>query len=76
MTTTIEIGKEKYHLQREMISWCQAQFDTDSRNWYWASSAPESWDDLEKWCISSAFGKSFFYFKNEADATMFALRWR
>ena len=40
----------------------------------WVHTDPDDWDE-RNWAMSSIFGNSVFYFKNQADATAFTLRW-
>lgn len=63
---TIEFGKDRYHLINAMVGWCHEHFG----NGGWLAHP----DD--RWAIKTAFGNSFFQFKHEEDATMFALRWK
>jgi hypothetical protein len=76
MTTTVHIGKDKYHLQREMETWCEENINNNAPYRNWTSFAPTLWEDMGTWCIASAFGNTFFYFKNESDATAFTLKWQ
>ena len=76
MTTTVEFGKDRYHLQGEMEEWCEHNIGCNPRysNHVW--SKPVEWEGLGTWCMASAFGTTFFYFKNHDDATFFALKWK
>jgi hypothetical protein len=69
---TVETTRRTFHLRGEMASWCVATFG-DSRYWVW--NKPKTWEGMGDWCMSSAFGNTEFYFKNEADATLFSLKW-
>lgn len=62
----ITFGKEKYHLHREMIDWC---------NNYIGAGGFITADDETLWDLSIAFGNSTYYFKNERDLVIFSLRW-
>jgi hypothetical protein len=75
MTTTIQFGKDKYHLQGEMESWCTKHIGENPPHKNWFYSKPNDWEGLGSWGMSSMFGSTFFYFKHEKDATAFALRW-
>lgn len=77
MTITVEFGKDKYHLQRQMEEWCTEHISQNPRykNWVFMKPKDGEWEGLGQWCMDSAFGNTFFYFKNESDATMFTLRW-
>lgn len=63
--TEFHFGKDRYHEIQYMISWCHLQFGDGG----WLASPSCTW------ATESAFGNTFFKFKNEEDATMFALRW-
>lgn len=76
MTTTVEFGKAHYHLQKDMIKWCDDNIDDNIVTQTWVSSTPINWLGLGRWCVSSAFGTTFFYFRDEPDATLFLLRWK
>ncbi len=52
--------RDRYPQVQTMIDWCFNQFGP-------------SVDD--RWSLSTAFGESRWLFKNQSDATMFALRW-
>lgn len=75
MTTTIQFGKDKYHLQGEMANWCKTQLGQNPNYGDWVYDEPKTWEGLGTWCMSSMFGTTIFYFKDESDATMFALKW-
>lgn len=64
--TEIQFGKNRYHEIETMIKWCYEHFG----NGGWLAQ-PNS-----KWSVESGFGNTFFMFKNEQDATLFALRWK
>lgn len=68
--TKVQFGKDHYHLQNEMIEWCKKYI---SPNYGWRKPDKERWGD--DWGIVSMFGNSFFYFIEERNATLFALRW-
>lgn len=75
MTTIVQLGKDRYHLHQEMEIWCSKHINYNPPYKNWVASEPKSWEGLGTWAISSMFGSTFFYFKNESDATMFLLRW-
>lgn len=75
MTITVEFDRRYYHLQREMEEWCNTYIGENPRYTNWVYSEPKEWEGLGTWCLASMFGTTFFYFKNEADATLFALKW-
>jgi len=62
MTHKITLGKDKYHLNKEMMEWC-LEFVGGSN-----ISSP-TWD------MTSVFGNSTYYFKHERDLILFKLRW-
>ncbi len=76
MTTTVELGKDHYHLQSNMEAWCTQHIGKNPRYTNWVYSQPKDWEGLGTWCMNSAFGTTFFYFKNESDATLFTLKWK
>lgn len=76
MTHTVEFGKDHYHLQRDMEKWCTEHIYDNPAYTNWVFSEPKEWEGLGKWCIASAFGNTFFYFKDSADASAFILRWK
>lgn len=54
------LNRDHYHKQAEIVEWCTNQFGPNrSGIWEW----------------NSAFGHTFFYFKNEKDYNWFILRW-
>jgi len=62
----IHFEKDRYHQIEDMVVWCVKQlgeggFYTSNKN--------------KRWALITAFGKSSWLFKNQDDATMFALRW-
>jgi hypothetical protein len=63
--TTIEFGKDRYHLISEMTKWLR---DNIGPGGY--SPAPDA-----KWHIESGFGNTWYTFENDSDASLFALRW-
>ena len=66
---TVEFGKDKYHLQNDMIQWCRDNLGTGG----WRQPSLKLWGD--HWGIVCAFGNTTFYFIEEKDAIMFRLRW-
>lgn len=61
----IEFDKSRYHLLEEMQVWCRENI----------GAGGYIYRDHFKWTIETAFGNSTFKFKNEKDATLFALKW-
>jgi hypothetical protein len=72
---TVELGKSYYHLQREMMAWCTEHIGKNPNYCDWAYSEPQNWEGLGNWCVTSMFGNTFFYFKEEKYKTAFVLRW-
>lgn len=76
MTHTIQFGKDRYHLQAEMVDWCNKNVGRNaSHTMDWAWGKPEEWEEGSIWKIESAFGNTKFHFKEQKDANWFALRW-
>jgi hypothetical protein len=61
----VELGRSHYHLQGDMTKWCKDNIGKGG------------WLKVEGgvWSVDSAFGTTFFTFKNESDMTLFLLRW-
>lgn len=78
MTITVQFDKDKYHLQSEMTKWCEEFLgkNADGRNWIIGNYEDENEWHTRTWALSSMFGNTFFYFKNESDATAFTLKWQ
>ena len=68
---TVEFDKRQYHLSGKMTDWCDQYIGIGG----WVYAAPDDWH-ARNWAISIAFGNTVFYFKDAADATAFALRWK
>lgn len=75
MTAVVEFDKDMYHLQTAMERWCTENIGTNPLYKNWVFAEPKSWEGLGNWCMSSIFGNTFFYFKNEKDAMWFKLVW-
>lgn len=73
MSYEVRFGKDRYHQQREMEVWCLECIG----NGGWSYSTPKTWDGMagNLWVMHSMFGHTTFAFKNEADASMFILKW-
>jgi hypothetical protein len=68
----IAFDKDRYHEQREMESWCEAQFGQGK----WIGEVyPKDWEGMPDWTIHCMFGRTTFAFKNKRDYTLFLLRW-
>lgn len=67
---TLTYGKDKYHLHTEMIQWARDNIGTGG----WRVPSKELWGD--SWGIVMAYGTQEWYFVDEHDATIFALRWQ
>jgi hypothetical protein len=66
----LSFGKDKYHLHTEMVQWARDNIGTGG----WRVPSQKLWGDT--WGIVINFGKQDWYFINEKDAIMFALRWK
>ena len=64
----LSFNKDKYHLHTEMIEW--ARENIGPGGWRVPS---KTWGDT--WGIVIHFGNQDWYFVDEHDATMFALKW-
>ena len=67
---TISFGRDRYHLQDEMVAWCRENIGVGA----WWNSLP-ALPVGQDWSIQYIFGRTTFWFKRESDATLFALRW-
>jgi len=72
----VQFDKHYYHLQNDMQKWCKEYIGPGG----WGN--PEPINDIEyfdrdnlKWYIDCMFGNTFFFFRNDRDATLFMLRW-
>ena len=65
--TEFSFGKDQYHLQNEIRAWCRGHFGPGM----WMNPKGQT----QTWGWESAFGNTHYFFKNEKDATIFALRW-
>lgn len=75
MTTIVQIGRDKYNLQLDMELWCVDNIGKNPPYKNWVYSKPISWEGLGDWCMSSMFGITFFYFKEESHARLFEQAW-
>lgn len=66
----LTFGKDRYHLHKEMIQWAEDNIGTGG----WRKPDRERWGD--SWGIVINFGNQDWYFVDEHDATLFALRWQ
>lgn len=64
---TVSLGRNHYHLQDEMITWCRQHVGIGA----WWSGLPAGQD----WSIECVFGRTTFWFKRDSDAALFLLRW-
>ncbi len=63
----ISFGREHYHLQNDMINWCEKHL------------GPGLWNQAignNKWSVESMFGYTHFHFNDSKDAVLFTLKWR
>lgn len=68
VTNKITFGKDKYHLNKEMMEWC-LNFIGVCNIGSLAADINPAWD------MTTAFGNSTYYFKHEHDLILFSLRW-
>jgi hypothetical protein len=61
---TIKLDRDYYVLQRELYDWCVEQF-----------GQPYSIKQEGTWGVNFAFGYQTFNFADDAEATLFTLRW-
>jgi hypothetical protein len=61
----IKFGKDKYHLVVEMNKWLKENIGHGG------------WQPMldAKWHVESAYGTTWYVFKDESDAMLFLLRW-
>jgi hypothetical protein len=67
----IVFEKDRYHTIGTMERWCRENIGVGG----WVYADPKDWEEERKWAMSSAFGRTTFYFRDDEDATMFTLRW-
>ena len=60
-------GKDQYHLQGEIRAWCRSSFGPGM----WSNPK----DNTASWGWDSDFGETRYFFKQEHEASMFALKW-
>lgn len=70
----VQFNNRQYHLQGDMIEWCEKHIGQNPSGTNWVYAPPNDWED-RIWCVSSMFGNTSFYFKNPGDATAFSLKW-
>lgn len=68
--TELKLGREYYHLQREIMDWCYKNIG----NGDWADKGMME-DRNFKWGVSSMFGNTFLTFRDDRDASLFVLKW-
>jgi hypothetical protein len=61
----VTFGKERYHQVNDMVRWCKDTFGDGG----WLAR------EHDTWACESAFGRTTFKFKRDADYTLFLLRW-
>ena len=67
----VNFDKGRYHLVTKMEEWCHQRIGPGG----WVYPDPDDWC-TRRWAVSATFGNTVFYFKNQVDATVFALRWQ
>ena len=73
MTVKVWYDKSEYSLHRVKEEWCTENIGQGT--WGNPKDWVNGWPTKYKWTMNTIFGNSFFYFKEESDATMFILRW-
>lgn len=64
----IQFTQPNYNKVVEMRNWCAQHFGS-----YYVGKPRNG---TERWCVDHSFGNVVFYFKNDDDASFFALRWK
>lgn len=67
---TVSLGRDRYHLQDEMVAWCRENVGLGS----WWNSLP-ALPAGQDWSIQCIFGRTTFWFKQDSDAVLFSLKW-
>lgn len=70
----IQFGRAHYHLQDDMQHWCKENIGPGK----WSHGEVQNWEGMDnnRWVIWSMFGSTFFQFRQESDAVLFALKWQ
>ena len=68
LITKVSVGKDRYHEQEEMISWCRKNLGKGG----WNQSLVLG---DNRWRVDSMFGETQFWFKQERDYLLFCLKW-
>jgi hypothetical protein len=70
----IQFGRDRYHLQGDMERWCRQNIGPGQ----WTCGELNTWKGMtdRQWIIWSMFGSTFFQFRQESDAVLFALKWQ
>ena len=71
VVTEIKLGREYYHRIRDIEKWCLDNIG----NGDWAGQSDFREDSNLQWSNNQMFGTTFFRFRRDSDATLFALRW-
>jgi hypothetical protein len=68
-----QFDKDQYHRQNEMELWCRENIGYGK----WTYGDIDNWKGMEgaRWVIWSMFGSTFFKFRYQKDAVLFALKW-
>lgn len=69
LITKVSFGKDRFHEQEAMISWCRKNLGTGG----WNKSLVLN--DDTRWRVDSMFGNTHFWFKQERDYLLFCLKW-
>jgi hypothetical protein len=66
----ITLNKDRYHEQEAIVKWCQKHLGPGG----WNTSLVLN-NRGEQWRVDSIFGSTHFWFKQERDYLLFALKW-
>jgi hypothetical protein len=70
---SITFDNTRYHLNGAMEEWCRAQLGQGK----WIGDRLTTWEGMEPnvWALTSMFGNTTFFFKEDKDYMWFLLRW-
>lgn len=66
----VTITKDRFHEQDAMVEWCKKTLGPGG----WNTSLVLN-NKGEQWRVDSIFGSTHFWFKQERDYLLFALKW-
>ena len=81
--TCIKFGREHYHLRHKMETWLYERYGEGlwyypEGLWYYPGyedNPVNPANEAIQWFQNEMFGYSEYYFRNDNDAVMFALKW-